>query len=102
MGETLSDHSYVDLSLAGDIDNEDDHVVCHTDLASCCGGFIDDRGFWYSSNGTLLPGVAGAADKPIVLMRTLLLVSLIRGTGPGGVPSSLYRCIIETNTVNDP
>ena len=27
MGETLPDHSYVDLSALGEIDNVDDHVV---------------------------------------------------------------------------
>ena len=106
MGETLPDHSYVDLSALGEIDNVDDHVVCHTDLASCCGGIgFDDRGYWYFPNGTVLPGVAGgpgAATNPIVLMRDIQLVSLIRGTGPGDVPSGLYRCIIETNADNDP
>ena len=106
MGETLPDHSYVDLSALGEFDNVDDHVVCHTDLTSCCGGFgIDDRGYWYFPNGAVLPGAAGgsgAATNPIVLMRTLLLVRLIRGTGPGDVPSGLYRCTIETNAVSDP
>ena len=103
MGETLPDHSYVDLSALGEIDNEDDHVVCHTDLTSCCGGFnFYNRGFWYFPNGTVLPGAAGsgAAANPIVLMRGPQLVRLIRGTGPGDVPSGLYRCIIETNAVN--
>ena len=102
MGETLPDHSYVDLSALGELDNVDDHVVCHTDLASCCGGddFLD-RGFWYFPNGYVLPGAAGAANNPIVMMRYLQLVSLIRGTGPGDVPSGLYRCIIETIADND-
>ena len=104
MGETLPDHSYVDLSALGGIDNEDDHVVCHTDLTSCCGGDDrNDRGFWYSPNGAELPGSAGtgAADNPIVLMRGPQIARLIRGTGPGDVPSGLYRCIIETVADND-
>ena len=105
MGETLPDHSYVGLSALGDIDNENDHVVCHTDLTSCCGGEgVNDRGFWYSPAGTELPGVAGgtgAATNPIVLMRDIQIVRLIRGTGPGDVPSGLYRCIIETVADND-
>ena len=106
MGGTLPDHSYVNLSALGEIEvNNDSHVVCHTDLDTCCGGnYFDDRGFWYSPNGDVLPGAAGgpgAATNPIVLMRGLQLVRLIRGTGPGDVPSGLYRCIIETNTVND-
>ena len=106
MGETLPDHSYVDLSALGEIDNEDHHVECHTDLTSCCGGpGHNDSGYWYSPNGDPLPGAAGgsgAATNPIVLMRTLQVVRLIRGTGPGDVPSGLYRCIIETNADNDP
>ena len=108
MGETLPDHSYVDLSALGEIDNWDDHVVCHTDLTSCCGGVdILDRGFWFFPNGDTLPGAGsaggtGAATNPIVLLRDILLVRLIRGTGSGDVPSGLYRCIIETNADNDP
>ena len=105
MGEILSDHSYVDLSALGELDNVDDQVVCHTDLTSCCSGTgHDDRGYWYFPNGDLLPGAAegsGAAINPIVLRRGPQLVSLIRGTGPGDAPSGLYRCIIETNADND-
>ena len=106
MGETLPDHSYVDLSASGELENETDHVMCHTDLTSCCGGSGNDRGYWYFPNGTVLPGASydgsGAAANPNVLMRGPQLVSLIRGTGPGDAPSALYRCIIETNAVNSP
>ena len=105
MGETLPDHSYVDLSALGDIDNENDYVVCHTDLTSCCGGvWLNDRGFWFFPNGDVLPGVgdgSGAATNPIVLMRGLQVARLIRGTGSGDAPSGLYRCIIETVADND-
>ena len=105
MGETLPNHSYVDLSALRELDNEDGHVVCHTDLTTCCGGSgFDDRGFWYSPAGDVLPeaaGGTGAATNPIVMMRlNTQRVSLIRGTGPDDVPSGLYRCIIETNAVN--
>ena len=102
MGEILPDHSYVDLSALGELDNENGHVVCHTDLASCCGGMgVDDRGFWFFPSGDVLTGAAGATTNPIVLMRTVLLVRLIRGTGPGDAPSGIYRCIIETYADND-
>ena len=102
MGEILPDHSYVDLSALGELDNENDHVVCHTDLTSCCGGTgFDDRGFWYFPNGAELLGAGGAATNPIVLMRGPQVARLIRGTGPGDAPSGLYRCIIETNAVSD-
>ena len=106
MGETLPDHSYVDLSVLGELDSENDHVVCHTDLTSCCGGDdFPNRGFWFFPNGAELPGAAGgtgAANNPIVLMRGLQFVRLVRGTGSGSVPSGLYRCIIETVADNDP
>ena len=101
MGETLPDHSYVDLSALGDIGNEDDHVVCHTDLTTCCGGSLD-RGYWYSTAGTELPGAGGAATNPIVLMRGPQVARLIRGTNSDDAPSGLYRCIIETNADNGP
>ena len=101
MGETLPDHSYVDLSALGELDNVDDHVVCHTDLTTCCGGEGRyDRGFWYFPNGDELPGAGGAATNTIVLMRGPQIVRLIRGTGPGDAPSGLYRWIIETVAVN--
>ena len=105
MGETLHNNSYVDLSALGELDNNASHVVCHSDLTTCCGGNgRDDRGYWYLPNGDVLPGAAGAgaADNPIVLKRGRQMVSLIRGTGPGDIPSGIYRCIIETNAVNDP
>ena len=103
MGETLPNHSYVNLSALGDIDNENDHVVCHTDLTSCCGGNDrDDRGYWYSTAGAELPGAGGAATNTIVLRRGPQVARLIRGTGPGDVPSGLYRCIIETVADNGP
>ena len=103
--EILPDHSYVNLSTLGELDNEDNHVVCHTDLDTCCGGYDRyDRGYRYFPNGDPLPGVSydGASTNPIVLRRGPQIVSLIRGTGPSDVPSGLYRCIIETNAVNDP
>ena len=107
MGETLPNHSYVDLNALGEFADESSHVVCHTDLTTCCSGpGRHDRGLWFSPDGAELPSVGGsaasAADNPIVLRRQTQLVRLIRGTGPGGVPSGLYRCDIETVAVNDP
>ena len=108
MGESLPDHSYVSLSALGEIEvNNDSHVVCHTDLDTCCGGAgYDrlDRGYWYFPNGDVLPGANydGATTNPIVLRRGIQLVRLVRGTGPGDIPSGIYRCIIETVAVSDP
>ena len=67
MGETLPNHSYVDLSALGELDNVDDHVVCHTDLTTCCGGYdCYDRGYWYFPNEDVLPGAGydSAAANP--------------------------------------
>ena len=109
MGEILPDHSYVDLSALRELDNEDGHVVCHTDLKICCGGVENpDRGRWYFPNGTEeLPNVEddgiAATNNPIVARRhPTQIVSLIRGTGPGDASSGIYRCSIETNAVNTP
>ena len=58
MGETLPNHSYVDLTLVGNPDlNPDDHSVqCHTDLFTCCSGADGQhRGDWYFPDGTQLP-----------------------------------------------
>ena len=56
MGQTLANHSYVDLSLVGSEKDNSDSVVCHTDLSTCCsGGQGIHRGNWSFPDGTLLP-----------------------------------------------
>ena len=48
-GQTLANHSYVDLSLVGisDVSNGDD-VQCITDLGTCCTSIEGvHRGNWY-------------------------------------------------------
>ena len=74
MGETLPDHSYVNLSALGEIEvNNDSHVVCHTDLTSCCGGDgFNDRGFWFFPNGAVLPWAYWLLQEVLVLPLTLL------------------------------
>ena len=37
-GQTLANHSYVDLSTVGSAGDNSDSVVCHTDLSTCCTG----------------------------------------------------------------
>ena len=36
MGQTLANHSYVDMSHVGNDINGCDSVHCHTDLVTCC------------------------------------------------------------------
>ena len=61
MGQTLANHSYVDLSLVGrsDLIGGGGGVQCITDMTTCCTG-IDGahRGDWYFPDGTILPFAA--------------------------------------------
>ena len=55
MGQTLVNHSHVDLNIVGS-DYSSDSVVYHTDLSTCCSGSQGNhRGDWYFPNGTRLP-----------------------------------------------
>ena len=38
MGQTLANHSYVDLSTVESEPDGSDSVQCHTDLSPCCSG----------------------------------------------------------------
>ena len=97
MGETLPDHSYVDLSLVGGAGSGNE-VICHTDLSTCCrGGGGPDRGDWYFPNGDRLPF---RSRHPLVERRLQQRVELYRGDGSGSAPSGIYRCSIETNAVH--
>ena len=80
MGETLANHSYVNLSLVGRAIDSSDSVVCHTDLATCCSGGQGIRlGGWY-----FLDYEARGAQ----------IVSIRRTTATG--PTGIYRCDIAT------
>ena len=98
MGQTLANHSYVDLSLVGDTDSGSDNVQCHTDLAYCCSGAQGShRGDWYFPNGTRLP-FPTLGD--IFESRDGQRVDLLRrnrATSPVGI----YRCDIPTDAVHN-
>ena len=95
MGQTLADHSYVNLSLVGSADDNSDSVVCHTDLSTCCSGSQGPhRGDWYFPDGTVLP-LSGdiyesRGPQQVVIRRTT-------ATAPTGI----YRCRVATNEVHD-
>ena len=93
-GQSLADHSYVDLSTVGsDNDNSD------SDLVYCCsGGQGQHRGDWYFPNGTRLPFIGDSV--PIGLGRGPLRV-VIRRTNGATEPTGIYRCDIPTNAVHD-
>ena len=55
-GQTLANHSYVNLSAVGSDDMGSDSVRCITDLAKCCGSNQGPyRGDWYFPDGIRLP-----------------------------------------------
>ena len=103
MGETLPNHSYVNLTLVGDpalsgyYPNQHS-LKCHTDLSTCCNaGQGDHRGDWYFPDGTRLP-LPGQGD--ITEARGAQRVD-IRRKNNATSPSGVYRCDIPTIAVHD-
>ena len=97
MGQTLADHSYVDISQVGTGSNA---VYCHTDLPTCCSGAQGShRGDWYFPNGIRLaiPGAPNAGN--IFEARTDRRVD-IRRTNNAMEPTGIYRCDIPTNAAH--
>ena len=96
-GQTLANHSYVELSHVGDEASGSDSVQCITDLSTCCSiAQGAHRGDWYFPNGTRLPLSVGGdiyegrRDGSANISRTN------SNTGPSGI----YRCDIPTNAVH--
>ena len=98
-GPALANHSYVDLSTVGSAGDNNDSVVCHTDLSTCCsGGQGVHRGDWYFPDGTVLPSIGN--NDPIALGRTAQ-IAVIRRTNDATGPTGIYRCRIATHAVHD-
>ena len=108
MGQTLVNHSYVDLSLvrrdingSGSLvrngsNNSSEIVQCHTDMKNCCSSAQGSyRGDWYFPNGTRLPF---PGDGEIFESRGAQRVYLRYKSGIS--PSGIYRCDIPTNAVH--
>ena len=91
MGETLPNHTYVDLTLVGAGTGEG--IQCRTDLSN--EGPL--RGDWFFPDGTVLPFSGGGNVYQVRLAQGVEL----RRTSDGNSPSGIYRCIIPTFTVND-
>ena len=90
-GQTLDNHSYVDISEVGD-DYYSDSVQCHTDLSTCCSyAQGPHRGDWYFPNGTRLP-----FSRDIYESRGAQRVALHRRNNANS-PVGIYRCDIQTN-----
>ena len=97
MGQTLANHSYVDISQVGSDGSGSNSVQCHTDLSTCCSGAQGShRGNWHFPNGYRLPFL-GSDD--IYETRISQRVDLRRSTA--NEPTGIYRCDIETDAVHD-
>ena len=94
-GQTLPNHSYVDLSLVGDDFSGNDSVQCHTDLSTCCSSTQGShRGDWYFPDGTRL-----SFSGDIYEFRGAQRVDLRRTSLSS--PPGLYRCDIPIIAVFD-
>ena len=91
MGQTLADHSFVDISQVG---TGDAAVRCHTDLTTCCSGAQGShRGDWYFPNGDVLQFPNTGAD--IFENRAAQRVDL-RRINNVNEPTGIYHCDVET------
>ena len=98
-GQTLANHSYVDVNLVGDPYVERLHSVqCHTDLSTCCSSMDGvHRGDWYSPSETKLTFSSGT--DPIYQQRLTERVDLRRRSFVTA-PTGIYRCEIPTQAVH--
>ena len=95
-GESLANHSYVNLSLVNN--TASGSVQCHTDLGICCTsaqGIL--RGDWYFPDGSRLQSSGGGDD--IYEKREAQRVDLRRRND--GTASGIYHCSISTVAVHD-
>ena len=98
MGQTLANHSYVDLSEVGSTESGSDCAQCITNLAYCCSSSVGPhRGDWYFPDGTRLP-FSGGGD--IYEHRGTERVDLRRRNSANS-PVGIYRCDIPTIAVHD-
>ena len=92
LGQTLANHSYVNLSLVG---SGSDSVQCITDLHICCSNTDGPlRGDWYSPDGMRLP-----FSGDIYESRGHKTVHLHRRNHYN--VSGIYRCNIPTIVVHN-
>ena len=95
-GQTLANHSYVDLSLVGDDLSGSDSVQCITNLSTCCSGTQGShRGDWYFPNRTRLKFSGGGS---IFESRNASRVDICRRKQHN--LSGIYCCNISTSPVH--
>ena len=99
MGQTLADHSYVNISQVGDDGSGSDSVQCYTDLETCCTATQGIHcGNWYFPDGTRLDIPSNTAGD-IFEARTAQRVD-IRRENNANEPTGIYRCDIPTHAVH--
>ena len=96
MGETLPNHSYVDLTEVGRPEDGGHSLECHTDLDTCCNG--PHKGDWYFPDGDRLD--FSGDDGDIYEARDAQRVDIRRRNNHNS-PSGIYRCDIPTDMVQD-
>ena len=96
-GQTLANHSYVDLSLVGGDDSSgSDSVQCITDLSTCCSGVQGPHcGDWRFPDGTRL--LFPAHNVVFFETREAERVDL-RHRNNALSPVGIYRCSIAVHT----
>ena len=100
MGQTLANHSYVNLGLVGNNPSGNNRLHCHTDLMTCCSmAQGPHRGDWYFPKGNLLPQPPGNGDS--FESRQPQRVELRRTGSIQHAELGIYHCDIETDAVHD-
>ena len=96
-GESLPNHSYVDLSLVGeDTGNHGNTVRCHTDLHTCCSMAQGlHRGDWYFPDRSRVP-FSSSTVHGVYEIRSAHRVDL-RHRNSTLSPSGIYRCDIAVH-----
>ena len=93
-GQTLANHSYVDLSQVGTSDS--DSVQCIADRHTCCRSTDGShRGDWYFPDGAKVK-----FTTDIYVKRFTKRVDLFRRNSALS-PTGIYHCDIPTNAVHD-
>ena len=94
MGQNLTNHSYVDLTLVGtDSSDPGNTVKCHTDLHTRCTNVQSNHhGDWYFPNGTRLQFIA--SGHALYESRLAQQVDLLQRNSPSFSPSGIYHCNI--------
>ena len=99
MGQSLSNHSFVDLAMLGD--SPENALQCHTNLASCCSEGVHS-GEWITPAGHMVGPASGAGlgVREFSGRVDLLFEASVDGTNSSPV-SGMYRCAVPTDAVND-